>query len=94
MELLLWAMEPLENEVAATCAELGISLVAYSPLGRNFLTGDIKSFDDIPDGDFRKAQPRLQPAVFGKNLELVASLQKLAEKKGCSPTQLALAWVK
>lgn len=59
-------MEPLENEVAAACAELGISLVAYSPLGRGFLLGDIKSFDDIPDGDFRENKPRLQPAVFGK----------------------------
>lgn len=94
VELSLWAMEPLENGVAATCAELGISLVAYSPLGRGFLTGDIKSFDDIPDGDFRKTLPRLQPAVFGNNLELVANLQKVAEKKGCSPAQLALAWVK
>lgn len=94
VELSLWATEPLENGVAAACAELGIPLVAYSPLGRGFLTGDLKSFDDIPDGDFRKTLPKFQPAVFAKNLELVAKLQEVAEKKGCSPAQLALAWVK
>lgn len=94
VELSLWATEPLENGVAAACAELGVPLVAYSPLGRGFLTGDVKSFDDLPDGDFRKTLPRYQPAVFGKNLELVAKLQKVAEKMGCSAAQLALAWVK
>lgn len=94
VELSLWATEPLENDVAAACAELEIPLVAYSPLGRGYLTGDLKSFDDIPEGDFRRTLPKLQPAVFGKNLELVTKLQEVAEKKGCSPAQLALAWVK
>ena len=94
VEFSLWATEILENGIASTCAELGIPIVAYSPLGRGFLTGEIKSPDDIPDDDFRKGLPRFQPEVFGKNIEMVVKLQKLAEKQGCSPAQLALAWVK
>lgn len=94
VEFSLWATDILDNGIASTCAELGIPVVAYSPLGRGFLTGEIKSPDDIPDGDFRKTLPRFQPDVFGKNIEMVVKLQKLAEKQGCSPAQLALAWVK
>lgn len=94
VEFSLWATDILENGIASTCAELGIPVVAYSPLGRGFLTGEIKSPEDIPEGDFRKALPRFQPEVFGKNIEMVVKLQKLAEKQGCSPAQLALAWVK
>lgn len=93
MEFSLWATEILENGVASTCAELGIPIVAYSPLGRGFLTGEIKSPDDLPNDDYRKTLPRFQPDVFGKNIEMVVKLQKLAEKQGCTPAQLALAWV-
>ena len=94
LELSLWATDILENGIAATCAELGIPVVAYSPLGRGFLTGEIKSLNDLPKDDFRRSQPRFLPGVFEKNFEIVKELQKLAEIKGCSPAQLALAWVK
>jgi len=94
VEFSLWATDILTNGVAATCAELGIPIVAYSPLGRGFLTGDIKSVDDLPEGDRRRMMPRFQPDVFPKNLELVTELEKLAKKKGCKPGQLGLAWVK
>jgi len=94
VEFSLWATDILSNGVAATCAELSIPVVAYSPLGRGFLTGEIKSFDDIPEGDFRRYLPKFQPDVFPKNLELVKELEKLANKKGCKPAQLGLAWVK
>ncbi|KZF22272.1 Aldo/keto reductase [Xylona heveae TC161] len=94
VELSLWSTDILDNGVMDTCAELGIPIVAYSPLGRGFLTGQIKSIDDIPEGDFRRHMPRFQPDVFSKNLDLVAELQKFAQAKGCTPAQLALAWVK
>lgn len=94
MELSLWETSILENGVAATCAELDIPIVAYSPLGRGFLTGEVRSFEDLPQGDLRRTSPRFQPEVFGKNLEMVEKLEKLAKKKECSPAQLALAWVK
>ena len=94
VELSLWSTDILKNGVAATCAELGIPVVAYSPLGRGFLTGDIKKKSDIPEGDFRHHMPRFQEDVFDKNMALVTELQKLAGKKGCSSAQLALAWVK
>ncbi|GAB7339073.1 hypothetical protein MBLNU457_5729t1 [Dothideomycetes sp. NU457] len=93
VEFSMWATEILDNDVAKTCAELNIPIVAYSPLGRGFLTGQIKSLDDIPDGDFRKHLPRLQPDVFPKNIELVHSVEKIAEKKGCKPAQLAVSWI-
>lgn len=94
VELSLWDPDVLENGIAATCAELDIPLVAYSPLGRGFLTGEIRSLEDIPAGDLRKRMPRFQPDVFGKNLEMLEELEKLAKKKQCAPSQLALAWVK
>ena len=94
VELSLWATDILENGIAATCAELGIPVVAYSPLGRGFLTGEIKKLEDLPADDFRRHLPRFQPDVFDQNLELVTELEKLAKKKGCTPAQLALAWVK
>jgi pyridoxine 4-dehydrogenase len=72
----------LENGVAKTCAELGIMLLAYAPLSHGFLTGHIKSFDDIPDGDFRKTGPRFQPDVFDENMKLVEEVRRVAEKKG------------
>ena len=94
VEFSLWATDILQNGIAATCAELGIPIVAYSPLGRGFLTGEIKSPEDIPEGDHRRYMPRFQPGVFYQNLELVTELKKLATKKGCTAAQLGLAWVK
>ncbi|PSK38032.1 Pyridoxal reductase [Elsinoe australis] len=93
VEVSLWATEIFENGVAQACAELDIPIVAYSPLGRGFLTGQIKSFDDLPEGDFRRHSPRFQPGAFEKNLDLVHQLQKLAEKKGCTPGQVGVSWV-
>lgn len=94
VEFSLWCTDILENGIAATCAELDIPVVAYSPLGRGFLTGEIKKVEDIPEDDLRRRFPRFQPDNFGRNLEMVTELEKLAKKKGCTPAQLALAWVK
>jgi pyridoxine 4-dehydrogenase len=94
VELSLWATEPLSNGIVATCAELGIPIIAYSPIGRGFLSGQVKSLDDIPEGDFRRILPRFQPENFAKNLELVHELEKLAKDKGCTPAQLAISWVR
>jgi pyridoxine 4-dehydrogenase len=80
------------NDVATTCAELGIPIVAYSPLGRGFLTGQIKSFNDVTE--FQKMGPRFHEENFHKNLELVEAIKKVAEKKGCTSAQLALGWVR
>ncbi|KAF2650885.1 Aldo/keto reductase [Lophiostoma macrostomum CBS 122681] len=79
--------------ILKACRELGIAVVAYSPLGRGFLTGQIKSPDDFEDGDFRKFAPRYNEQNFYKNLELVAKLQEIAKNKGCSSGQLSLAWL-
>ena len=94
MEVSLWSFDVLTNGVAETCAELGIPIVAYSPLGRGFLTGQIKKYEDIPEDSMLRRFPRFQKDVFPKNLELVTELEKLASKKGCTPAQLALAWVR
>lgn len=94
VEFSLWATEILQNGVATTCAELGIPIVAYSPLGRGFLTGGIRSIDDIPDGDTRRLLDRFQPESFEKNLKLVEAINEVATKKGVTPAQLVLAWVK
>ncbi|KAK6539702.1 Pyridoxine 4-dehydrogenase [Orbilia ellipsospora] len=93
VEVSLWATEIFENGLVEVCAEHNIPIAAYSPLGRGFLTGQLKSPDDIPDSDMRKRFDRFQPENFGKNLELVESIKKIAEKKGVTPAQLALAWV-
>ncbi|KAK4205277.1 putative pyridoxal reductase [Triangularia verruculosa] len=93
VELSLWQTEPLENGVLEACAELGIVVLAYSPLGRGMLTGQIKSWDDIPEGDYRRTLPRFQPEVFEKNMELVREVQKLAERKGLTAAQIAINWV-
>ncbi|EMD01022.1 hypothetical protein BAUCODRAFT_62176 [Baudoinia panamericana UAMH 10762] len=94
VEFSLWSTEILDNGVASTCAELGIPIVAYSPLGRGFLTGQIKSYDDLDEHDLRKHYPRFQPDVFDKNLQLVNEMQKLAQRKGCTSGQIAIAWIK
>jgi pyridoxine 4-dehydrogenase len=93
VELSLWATEILENGVASTCAELGIPIVAYSPLGRGFLTGQWKSADDLPADSYLRHLPRFQPDVFDENLKLVKEVEKIAERKGVSPVQIAVGWV-
>jgi aryl-alcohol dehydrogenase-like predicted oxidoreductase len=91
-ELSLWTREA-EAEVIPTVRELGIGYVAYSPLGRGFLSGRFKSPADFPEGDFRKNHPRFQGENFEKNLQLVREVEAMAKEKGCSAAQLALAWV-
>ncbi len=91
-ELSLWSRDA-EAEVLPTVRELGIGYVAYSPLGRGFLTGQIKSPDDFPDDDFRKFHPRFQGENFAKNIALVREVEGMAKEKGCTTAQLALAWV-
>ncbi len=91
-EYSLWSREP-EDELLATCRELGIAFVAYSPLGRGFLTGQFKRFEDLPEDDYRRFSPRFQGENFQKNLDLVHKVEEIAKEKGCKPSQLALAWV-
>jgi aryl-alcohol dehydrogenase-like predicted oxidoreductase len=91
-ELSLWSRDA-QAEVIPTVRELGIGYVAYSPLGRGFLTGQIKSPDDFAEDDFRKNHPRFQGENFEKNIQLVREVEKMAEEKGCTTAQLALAWV-
>jgi aryl-alcohol dehydrogenase-like predicted oxidoreductase len=91
-EYSLWSRDP-EDEILAACRELGIGFVAYSPLGRGFLTGQIKKADDLEQDDFRRISPRFQGDNFQKNLDLVGHIERLAKQKGCTPAQLALAWV-
>lgn len=82
-----------ERGVLETLNELGIGFVAYSPLGRGFLSGQIKSLNDLPENDFRRAIPRFQGAQFDKNIELVKAIEKMAEEKNVTSSQLALAWI-
>jgi len=91
-EYSLWSRDP-EDEILATCRELGTAFVAYSPLGRGFLTGQFKRFEDLAQDDYRRLSPRFQGENFQKNLELVAQVETIAKEKGCTPAQLALAWV-
>ena len=91
-EYSLWTRDP-EGEILDTCKELNIAFVAYSPLGRGFLTGQIKTFDDLEANDYRRFSPRFQGENFNKNLELVNKINELASQKGCTASQLALAWV-
>ena len=91
-ELSLWSRDA-EAEVLPTVRELGIGYVAYSPLGRGFLTGQFKSPDDFPEDDFRKNHPRFQGENFEKNILLVREVEAMADEKGCTTAQLALAWV-
>jgi len=91
-EYSLWTRDP-EAELLQTCTDLGITFVAYSPLGRGFLSGTIRSPEDLPDDDWRRHMPRFEPKHFQTNLALVDGVTALAERKGCTPAQLALAWV-
>jgi aryl-alcohol dehydrogenase-like predicted oxidoreductase len=91
-EYSLWSRDP-EDELLPTVRELGIGFVAYSPLGRGFLSGSIRSLDDLDENDFRRRSPRFQGENFARNLELVDRVAEIAEEKGVTPSQLALAWV-
>jgi aryl-alcohol dehydrogenase-like predicted oxidoreductase len=91
-EYSLWTRDP-EDEVLPTSRELGVAFVAYSPLGRGFLTGQIKRFEDFAPDDYRRMSPRFQGENFQKNLELVKRVEKIAKEKKCTPSQLALAWL-
>jgi len=91
-EYSLWSRDP-EQEILTTCRELGIGFVAYSPLGRGFLTGQFRSFEDLPADDYRRFTPRFQGENFQKNLDLVHRVEEIAIEKHCKPSQLALAWV-
>ncbi|MGA9057263.1 MAG: aldo/keto reductase [Terriglobia bacterium] len=91
-EYSLWSRDP-EDEILSTCRELGIAFVAYSPLGRGFLTGRFKSVEDFAPEDFRSRHPRFQGENFRRNLDLVYRVEQIASEKGCKASQLALAWV-
>lgn len=91
-EYSLWSRE-VESEIIPTVRELGIAFVAYSPLGRGFLTGQFKTFEDLPANDYRRFAPRFMAGNFDKNIELVKKIEGMAAQKGCTPAQLALAWV-
>jgi aryl-alcohol dehydrogenase-like predicted oxidoreductase len=91
-EYSLWTRDP-EDEILETIRDLGIGFVAYSPLGRGFLTGRFKKYEDIPEDDYRRYSPRFQGENFRKNLDLVIKVSEIAKRKGVKPGQLALAWV-
>jgi aryl-alcohol dehydrogenase-like predicted oxidoreductase len=91
-EYSLWSRD-VEDEILPTCRELGIGFVAYSPLGRGFLTGRFHNFEDLPADDYRRNQPRFQGENFRKNLDLVTHIEQVANRKKCTPSQLALAWL-
>ena len=91
-EYSLWTRDP-EDEILPLCRELGIGFVAYSPLGRGFLTGRFRTFEDLPEDDYRRNSPRFQGENFQKNLDLVERVEEIARRKQCSPAQLALAWL-
>jgi aryl-alcohol dehydrogenase-like predicted oxidoreductase len=91
-EYSLWSRD-VEAEILPTCLELQIGFVPWSPLGRGFLTGEIKTFDDLDANDWRRVSPRFQGENFGRNLDLVAQIEQMADAKNCSPAQLAIAWL-
>jgi aryl-alcohol dehydrogenase-like predicted oxidoreductase len=91
-EYSLWTRDP-EDEILPLCRELGMGFVAYSPLGRGFLTGRFRTFEDLPEDDYRRNSPRFQGGNFQKNLDLVERVEDVARRKQCTPAQLALAWL-
>ena len=92
-EYSLWTRDVEDNDVLATCRELGIGFVAYSPLGRGFLSGEIRKFEDLAEDDWRRTNPRFQGENFEKNLQLVEKVEEIAREKGITASHLALAWV-
>lgn len=92
-EYSLWSREPEDDGVLAACRDLNIGFVAYSPLGRGFLTGRYKTLDDLASDDYRRTSPRFMGDNFAKNLELVRAVEDMARDRGCTPSQLALAWL-
>ncbi|KAF2740033.1 aldo/keto reductase-like protein [Polyplosphaeria fusca] len=93
VEFSLFSTDILENGVASTCAELGIPIVAYSPLSRGFLTGELRSFDDLPKDSMLRYYPRFQPDVFDENLKLVAEVEAIAKARGATAAQVAIGWI-
>jgi len=91
-EYSLWTRDVEDNEVLAACRDLGIGFVAYSPLGRGFLSGEIKRFEDLAEDDYRRFSPRFQGENFDKNIKLVEKVEEIAREKGITASQLALAW--
>ena len=91
-EYSLWTRDP-EDEILPLCRELGMGFVAYSPLGRGFLTGRFRTFEDLPEDDYRRNSPRFQDENFQKNLDLVERVEEIARRKQCTPAQLSLAWL-
>jgi aryl-alcohol dehydrogenase-like predicted oxidoreductase len=91
-EYSLWTRDP-EDEILPLCRDLGIGFVAYSPLGRGFLTGRFRTFEDLPEDDYRRNSPRFQGENFQKNLDLVERVEEIARRRQCTPAQLALAWL-
>ncbi len=91
-EYSLWTRDP-EDEILSTCEELGIGFVAYSPLGRGFLTGNFKKFEDLPENDYRRFSPRFQKENFEYNVDILKKIEEFAAEKKCTPPQLALAWL-
>ncbi len=92
-EYSLWTRDVEDNDVLRTCRELNIGFVPYSPLGRGFLSGEFKKFEDLPQDDYRRQNPRFQGENFDKNLRLVEKIEEIAREKGITASQLALAWV-
>jgi len=93
IEVSPWEYGPQQKAVIKAAQENNIAVIAYSPIGRGFLTGQIKSLDDIPEGDFRRMLPRFQPENMAKNFEIVEKLQAIAKEKGITSAQLSIAWV-
>jgi pyridoxine 4-dehydrogenase len=94
VEFSMFSPDILTNGIVDTCGELGIPIVAYSPLSRGFLTGELRKFEDLPEDDMRRHFPRFQPENFDNNLKLLAEAEKIAKAKGCTSTNVAIAWVK
>jgi aryl-alcohol dehydrogenase-like predicted oxidoreductase len=92
-EYSLWSRDPEDDGILDACREMGVGFVPYSPLGRGFLTGQIKRFEDLAPDDYRRNSPRFQGENFQKNLDLVKRIEEIAKSKNCTPAQLALAWV-
>ncbi|KAJ4296617.1 hypothetical protein N0V90_006664 [Kalmusia sp. IMI 367209] len=93
VELSLWSTDILTNGIAQTCGELGIPIVAYSPLGRGFLTGQFQKYEDIPENSLLRHMPRFQPDVFDENIKLLHEVEKIAKQKNATPGQVALGWI-